>query len=201
MAVRNKQAGFTLIELVVASAIAALVLLLTSMALRLSLFSFETTSIQADLESSASTIVDFMSKELKDGGTKYSNFAIGTTQQSITFARCTGYAAGKCTFGNQITYALVTYNGNTCLERTEIVGAEVQKRILSDKLLGTAVTVKTPLGTNVNVTGINFQMLSADVVTITVAVQKSNFMLKENVTAVDDVMVVTSQSSVQMLND
>lgn len=197
---RDNFRGLTLIEVVVASALFGTVILFTISALQSSFFAAETTSIQSGLENSATSAMDLMARELKDGGTKYANFAIATSQQSITFARCIGYSNKLPVFGNRITYAVVTYDGKTCLERTEVVNGVEQKQILTDQLFPTSVAVKTANDVTINVSGANFQMLSGGIVTVTLVLAKSNYILKENTTVVDDRMIVTSQTCVHMVN-
>lgn len=198
---RRMQAGMTLIEIVFAAALLGLLMALTSMAVHSTMLGAQSTNVHAGLDNKAAAIVDLLSKELKDGGTKYPNFSIGTSQQSITFARSIGCAAGKPVFGNPITYAVVKYGEKTCLERTEVVNGVALKQILTDQLVPTPVTVMTAQGVPVAVTGINFQMLSADTVTIAIAVQQAHSLLRENSVTADNTMVVTALASVQMLND
>lgn len=201
MPLSSRTLGVSLVEVAIASALLATVMMLTSAALRACFFAAESTTLEAGLESSAAAAMDTVVSELKDAGTKYSNFSIGSDQRSITFARCIGYAANAPVFGNQISYAVVSYGSALCLERTEMVNGAAQKRILTDQLYPSALTMPTPQGVNVIVTGANFQMLSAGVVTMSLAVARSNYILNQNTTAVDDRMVVTSQASTLMINN
>jgi len=199
--VHTPNSGFTVIEVVFAVAILTATLLVTSMAMQATMSGAETTTIHAGLNSKAAAVMDRMARELKDTGVKYSNFSIGLTQQSITFARCIGCVAGQPVFGNQITYAFVTYGTKSCLERTEIVDGVSQNEILTEQLVSTPLSVTTAQGVVVNVTGINFQMFTSDTVTITIAFQQANYRLQQNRVIDDDMMIVTGQTSVQMLNN
>jgi len=88
-----------------------------------------------------------------------------------------------------------------CIERTEVINGIPMKQILTDQLSGNSVSTVTSKGVTVNVTGVNFQILSSDVLTMTLALQKNNFLMNQNTTAMDDSLVVVSQCSVQLSND
>src|SRR5690348_5680905 len=96
--------GFTLLETVMAMALLGTIIVFSVSALSSGFAMAEVTSIQSGLENNATSAMDLMAKELKDGGTKYANFAIDPSQQKITFARCIGYANKLPVFGNRITY-------------------------------------------------------------------------------------------------
>lgn len=191
--------GFTLIEMIIATAVGALALTMVTMALKGMLFSVKTTTLQSELDIQAATIVDQMVKELKEASTK-STLYVGSTHQSITFAKCTGYTGGAATYGNLITYATTTNGNHFVLERREVVSGITQTQLLSEQLSTTARTVRSAQGVDYNVTGAYFDM-SGSVLTVTVVLERSNYMLKENSTSTDDVMWASSQASVQMANN
>ncbi|HLX62364.1 MAG TPA: prepilin-type N-terminal cleavage/methylation domain-containing protein [Planctomycetota bacterium] len=194
--------GFTLIELIVATAIGGAFLLVLAMTFRASLFSVETTSIQSDLDVKAASVVDLMVKELKDaGGGMYASLTIDPSHQAITFSRCTGYANGAPTYGNPITYALATYGSSVCLERRELVNGAQQSQILCDQLSARVHTVRSAQGIDRGVTGVYFENISASVVMLTVVVEKSNYLLKTTSATTDDLMWAASQASVEIVNN
>src|ERR1043165_5631662 len=157
---RLRPKGFTLLEVIVALGLTAAVLLMSAIAMRSSLMAVDSSAIQTDLECKATAMMDLIARELKDGGTKYPGFSIASSQQSITFARCIGCNNSLPVFGNQITYGVVAYDPNYCLERSETVAGVAQKQLLTDRLSTTSTSVTNAQGVSVNVVGVSFRLVS-----------------------------------------
>ncbi|HLX63122.1 MAG TPA: hypothetical protein VKX17_17765, partial [Planctomycetota bacterium] len=104
---RIRTPGFTVLEIVMAVAILGGVLLMVGVAMQSTMLGAECTTIHAGLDNKAAEIVDRMAKELKDGGAKFSKFAVAQDNSYVIFSRSQGYtggASGKPLFGNQIQY-------------------------------------------------------------------------------------------------
>ena len=191
----------------IAAAVFTVFLSAAALAMQQSMLGVACTSLEGGMDAKGSDILELMTKELKDSGTKYSNFTIDSTGQSITFARSIGALNNAPVFGNQIRYyAGQDPNGNTFLGRDETVNGSVQTTVMSNQLSPTAIPVTAVKGINgpgftVNVTGINFTKTSADIVTITLVLQQTNNLLTTNVAGADNTMVIVSQGSVQLMND
>jgi prepilin-type N-terminal cleavage/methylation domain-containing protein len=221
---RRRVHGFTLLEILVASTILTIVLGGVALSLQQTVASVAMTSLEGGMDAKASDLIELMSKELKDSGTK-DPFLIGGAGDSVTFRRSQGASNGAPVWGNQIRYyTFPDTSGNLCLARDEVVGGSTQTTTLCNHLSPTplAVTairgVNDPYGYMVNVTGVNFTQTSAGIITITLILQKSNALLKQNTyegvlttpsvadsssyaNANDNIMVTVAQGAVHLLNN
>jgi prepilin-type N-terminal cleavage/methylation domain-containing protein len=111
--------GFTLVELMVACAITATVLIATSQVLLQSQKALQMTAVEADLAAQAMSLADRIANDLKEA--KASTVSPqSTNQNAISFQRCEGYG-NSMLLGNTIQYSMYTdpARGLTLCRRTE----------------------------------------------------------------------------------
>jgi len=206
--------GFTLLEVLVAAAVTTIIIGGSTLAMQQTFISVASLSIEGALDSKSSDVLDFCSQELKDTGNKCTTFVVGGkptnnrslpsgasissgANDSITFARATGSdAAGQPTFGNKITYYVITYadpSTPNVLARDETFSdGHIETRILTDRLYkappGAPIPViTTVLGINNQAgyqvplpTGADFRVTQANVMTVTLLLSQRASYLNAN---------------------
>lgn len=102
-----KKQGFTLLELMIAIAVLAILGALVFMMLKSMSDSYSTGSLHGGLNSETRDLLDRIAAETADAGitTLVPAFPNGST--TLAFRRNTGYAGGAIVFGAPITYAFV----------------------------------------------------------------------------------------------
>jgi type IV pilus assembly protein PilW len=154
---RNRSAGFTLVELLVALAMAAFVLAAAGVAFRLGAQTLRGGADQADAQQSARWALERMVQEIRGAG--YDPTATGTT---YNFDAVTGQSATSVSLQNDL-------NGNALIDAPGACDANAITERVAYRLVGTQLRRSTDPPNNTceaaiigNVTALDFTYLDAD---------------------------------------
>jgi len=108
-----KRSGLTLLEVVIASAILAMLTSLLYVTLKSSTDGYTAGSLQAGLNAQSRNLLEDMSWDLADAGVGTLSPAFASGSTTLTFQRNVGYSSGAIAFGSSITYAFAYEPGES----------------------------------------------------------------------------------------
>jgi len=103
----KRMAGLTLLEVMIASALLTIIVLVLFSILSSSASTYAWGTVHADLNGQARDLLDRLTRELADSSVSTFAPSFPKDSSTLTFRRTTGYSAGKLTYGPPITYSFV----------------------------------------------------------------------------------------------